>query len=252
MNSLSMATPFAKTEAALTHAEKYANDLITPSKPATSSSSGSSSNHTVHHHHYHRDPYCMPSWHFWDYPRQTVIINHPAPPHSTQTQQKKETPAEQGAVLAFIVGGIVTFTAAYFIGQDFANLNQTNKEIKALKKQYRDVKKELVNLEKPIKTVFEKEKKIIEIVQRHAQVGVILKTALLASALFLAVGGFFVSPTLMGIGIVGTLCSGAAITVRWGYFDTDKTLSRKAQGLLGAVQNARICLQQSTISDEAA
>ncbi|MDP1607963.1 MAG: hypothetical protein Q8L98_01465 [Chlamydiales bacterium] len=249
MSSLSI-NPFTKTQAALAHAEKYANDLIVPSKPTTSSSSGSSSTHTVHHHYYHHDSYYTPSWYFWGYPRQTVIINNPAPAQSSHTQSKKKDPAEQWAPIAAFVGTIVTFTASYFIGQDLAILNQTDKEMKALKKQRLHVKKELTNLENStqdsVKGIFKKEKKMIEIVQRDAQVGVILKTALLASALLLAVGGFFVSPTLMGIGIVGTLCSGAAITVRWGYFDTDKTLSSKAEKLLSAVQTARNSLEKET------
>lgn len=248
MSSLSI-NPFTNTEAALAHAEKYANDLIIPSKPATSSSSGSSSTHTVHHHYYHREPYFTP-WPFWSYPRQTVIINNPAPPQPSHTQPKKKDPAEQWAPLAAIVGTIVTFTASYFIGQDLATLNQTNEEIENLRQMSFLVKTELEELEKTtkncVKRVFEQEKQMIEIVQQHAQVGVILKTALLASALLLALGGFFVSPTLLGMGIVGTLCSGAAITVRWGYFDNDKTLSRRANLLLLAVKTARISVEKQT------
>jgi hypothetical protein len=199
------------------------------------SSDGHSS--TVVHHHHHGSWGWGPHW-GW-YP--------PAPTYHYHNGGSGRSDNDYAWVAIPAAG--VGLTAAYFLGSDYSQWQRSSKGIERLRERQIETAIELNTkpaLWNKMTQVFQKQLNLLNHQKDDAETGLMMKTAMAASAAFAIAGALASSGGLVALGFGGAVVSGGAMLFKAGFDSADDTDKTRARDLQDAVSSAESALNATT------
>ncbi len=199
----------------LKQAEEFANEILYPPSKETIDKPA-------------RDIIVIHDYHPWWYWPSRGCCDWDS---SSQTKNKSDN--KNGLVAAAIA---VVVTTAYFLGSEFGALCNASNRKESIENRKIVLKKETGNPQ--IHEVLNLQGKMLDSMESGAMRGVILKTALIASAILFGTVAWAKSDAELVIngGIAASLALGGALTFRLGYSEADTSLKEDALQLLKAVK----------------
>ncbi len=200
----------------LQSAQNFAQEILTPPRKQEESASSDS---RVIHHHYHSG-----YWGWYAYPISDRSNDLSSP---NQKMDKDEL---------IVIGAIVTiFSCLYLIGSERAIQSGISDHRQELDDQayYLGESREPEQLK--TLNVIKIEKKMLDAMHSQSSTGLMIKGALLVSAIAALAGVFVIAPALLTAAAVGGTISLTATLFHWGYRDADTSVQEEAVRLRHAI-----------------
>ncbi len=202
---------------ALKQAELFAQEILNPSSTEKLSQPGTREVVVVHDY--------QPSW--WYYPRPAL---RECCPSSCGQSGKKDNTA-----LLVTLAGVVILATAYFLGSEIGAWSEANERKGILEDRKILIKKEGENPQ--VREVLGLQEKMIDSIRSDAKKGVLMKTALIGSAVLVGAGALALEGAALiagGLAAGGAVCG--ALIFRLGYSEADTSLKEDAMQLLKAAR----------------
>lgn len=192
----------------------------------------------IREYHYYDEPFFLDPWYSRS-PRVVVVSGEPAvvKPCETRTASQKKSDDAGVAMVAAIVGAV----AIYFLASSISKLQDASYELSESKSFKKEILEnisydKLDNCEYLIEAmkVAELKEKICSRITRSSSWDIALRASLAATCGF-TVGSYFLSPTLMPIGVCGAVMSGFSMLVKAGFDDSENKNDRDARILQDVV-----------------